>query len=51
MGADGPRDLGWWVISGEMLMEFLRRASYGEDVDLLYAEAYANSKIERSGDG
>jgi hypothetical protein len=47
---DSRNDLGWWVISGEMLMELLRRAAGGEDVDLLYAEAYANSKIEKHGE-
>ena len=40
-------DPGWWVISGEMLMEILRRAANGEDADLLYAETYANSMVER----
>lgn len=35
--------LGWWAISGEALIEALRRASSGEDPDLLYAELYANT--------
>lgn len=38
---------GWWVISGETLIDLLRRAANGEDPNMLYAEAYANSKIER----
>jgi hypothetical protein len=36
----------WWVIEGEFLMSLLRRAHKGEDPDLLYAEAYANSDTE-----
>ena len=42
-------ELGWWVISGEMLIEILRRAASGEDPDMLYTEAYANCIIERDG--
>lgn len=45
-----PSRLGWWCISGEDFLEYLRRAAAGEDPDLIYAEAYANSKIERPGD-
>lgn len=41
-------DLGWWTISGEDLLALLRRAHAGEEPDLLYAEAYANSHIERA---
>lgn len=40
-------DLGWWTISGEALLDLARRAHAGEDPDLLYAEFYANSQIER----
>ncbi len=40
-------DLGWWAISGDALIEALRRASAGEDADLLYAELYANSETRR----
>lgn len=36
----------WWTIYGEELMMLLRRAHAGEDPDLLYTEAYANSEIE-----
>ncbi len=39
-------DLGWHVISGERLLELLRRASAGEDPDLLYAEEWANADHE-----
>lgn len=42
-----PTNLGWHVISGEQLMELLRRAHEGEDPDLLYVEEYANAEIER----
>lgn len=45
---DDPPPLGWWAISGDDLLILLRRAYAGEDPDLLYAEAYANS--ERSED-
>ncbi len=39
--------LGWWSISGEALLELLRRVAAGENPDLVYAEAYANCEIER----
>lgn len=42
--------LGWWTISGVDLLDMLRRAHAGEDPDLVYAEAYANSDVERPGD-
>lgn len=35
--------LGWWAISGEALMDMLRRVAAGEDPALVYAEEYANS--------
>jgi len=38
--------LGWWAISGEVLLEALRRARAGEDPDVIYTELYANSEIE-----
>jgi len=50
---DDPPPLGWWAIKGEALLELLRRAARGEDPDLLYAEAYANSdrsEMEDEGD-
>jgi hypothetical protein len=47
----GDTSYGWWVISGEFLIELLRRAQAGEDPDLLYAEAYANSEIEEPTEG
>lgn len=38
--------LGWWTISGDALIEALRRCSAGEDADLVYAELYVNSDHE-----
>lgn len=34
----------WWTIHGEELQRLLRRAAAGEDPDVLYMEAYANSE-------
>lgn len=45
--AERPSDLGWWAISGEAFLTALRRAYAGEDPDLIYAEQYANSDVER----
>lgn len=39
--------LGWWTISGEALLDLLKRAHAGEDPDLLYAEEYANADVTR----
>jgi hypothetical protein len=39
-------DLGWWTMSGEALMEMMRRCYNGEDPDLVYAEEYANAEHE-----
>ena len=38
--------LGWHVISGESLLELLRRANAGEDANALYAEEWANADHE-----
>ena len=40
--------LGWWAISGEALIDALRRVAAGEDPDLIYAELYANSRQEEA---
>lgn len=40
-------DLGWWTISGETLLDALRAVADGEDPDMVYAELYANSDVER----
>lgn len=40
-------DLGWHVISGDALLDLLRRAAVGEDPDLLYAEEWANADHEQ----
>ena len=45
--AEQSSDLGWWAIAGAALLDLLRRAHAGENPDLLYAEAYANSDHER----
>ena len=42
--------LGWWAISGDALLSALKRAHDGEDPDLVYAELYANSDVERAAD-
>jgi len=38
--------LGYWVISGQALLEALRRCAAGEDPDLVFAELYANTSQE-----
>lgn len=38
--------LGWWLLHGDTLMDFLRRAHDGEDPDTLLAEIYANAEHE-----
>jgi uncharacterized surface protein with fasciclin (FAS1) repeats len=40
-------DLGYHVISGELLLEMLRRVEAGESADLVYAEAWANADHEQ----
>lgn len=40
-------DLGWWTLPGEDLMEAMRRAHAGESPELIYAEMYANSRVEQ----
>lgn len=37
-------DLGWWVISGERLLDMLRRCASGDDPDTVYLEEYVNSE-------
>jgi hypothetical protein len=39
-------DLGWHVISGEQLLEALRRVAEGENPDIVYAEIWANADHE-----
>jgi hypothetical protein len=46
MTANEVGRMAWWSISGEDLMDMLRRCATGEDPDMVYAEAYANSTIE-----
>jgi hypothetical protein len=40
------RGLGWHVISGEQLLDALRRCAAGADPDLIYAEMWANADHE-----
>lgn len=44
--AEGDR--GWWVISGDSLMDMLRRVSCGEEPGVVYADELAN--CEEQGD-
>ena len=47
-------DLGWWSVSGEVLMEMLQRCAAGESPGIVYAEMYANSDhkyVEAEDDG
>jgi hypothetical protein len=39
-------ELGWWCISGEALLDMLKRVADGENPDLVFAEEYANSEHE-----
>ncbi len=39
--------LGYWVLSGETLLDMLHQAANGADPDLLMMELYANSDVER----
>lgn len=38
------KPLGWWAISGEAMLDALRRVEAGESPDLVYVELYANSE-------
>lgn len=38
---------GWWTINGLSLLGALFRAKSGEDPEMVYAELYANSEVER----
>ena len=44
---DNPEMMGWWVINGAMLLDALRQCYRGENPDMVYAELYANSKVEQ----
>lgn len=45
--ADAQRqELGWWCISGEVVLAALRRCAAGENPDIVYAELYAGSDHE-----
>lgn len=36
----------WWAISGEVLLDAMRRVAAGESPDLVYLELIANSDTE-----
>lgn len=42
-----PKSEGWWVISEDRLRTLLTCAAAGEDPDLIVAEEYANSEVEK----
>lgn len=46
---DEPAKLGWWAISGDVLLDALRRCEAGESADLVYAELYANTDVTSHG--
>ncbi|HET6917258.1 MAG TPA: hypothetical protein VFH56_14285 [Acidimicrobiales bacterium] len=39
--------LGWWTISGDEFLRALHEVAEGNDPEMVYAEFYANSQIER----
>jgi hypothetical protein len=45
------KPLGWHAISGEEILEMLRRVAAGEDPDLVYMEAYVNADRHETIDG
>ena len=44
--SEPAESLGWHTISGEHLLEVLRRCENGESADLVYAELWANAEHE-----
>lgn len=45
------KPLGWWSISGDVILAMLHRAHDGEDPGLLYLELQANSDVTDYGKG
>jgi hypothetical protein len=43
MHVSGGHPLGWWTLSGEDLLDLLRRAHGGEHPDVIFAEEAANA--------
>lgn len=41
---------GWWSISGDAIIEALRRSHAGDDPEVVYMELYANANDERASD-
>lgn len=49
MSDDPPsesRPTGWWAVSGESLLEALRRVAKGEHPDVVYMELLANARTD-----
>jgi hypothetical protein len=46
MSDELPKISSWWTISGQALMDALRRVEEGETPDLVYLELLANSDVE-----
>lgn len=40
-------DTAWWAISGEALLDALRRVAVGDNPDIVYMELLANSHTEQ----
>jgi hypothetical protein len=40
-------EFGWWAISGDRLLDMLRRVEAGESPDVVYTEEYANGHPEQ----
>ena len=49
--SDPDTEQEWWTIAGSALLAALRRSHEGEDPELVYAELYANSDVERPSEG
>jgi len=45
-----PRDLGWWVIQGQAILDALHRVHSGDHPDIVMAELFANAIDERVND-
>jgi hypothetical protein len=43
------RDLGWWAIAGESLLQALEEVKNGAEPGVVFAELYANSRGDDNG--
>ena len=48
--SEPAQDLGWHVMSGELLLTALRKVALGENPDIVFAELYANADKDTGGD-